>query len=313
MKSFWIIIWEIISLLVGEAADVSRRVAVLGQQELQDGVPVQVQDVKMYLKALKKLALYTIIFPAPILIMGIIGGLGWLVSLVGIFWALCTLLLLLVAAPLGVLIEALLGGVAGSGKRYVQLILGIFLIELTFTLFVAVVPIGQNLSVLPIAVIAAVVLGILGAMGTKTLLTKKLVSIFAGAVLVISIIFFYFPQGIVKGLVGEKEITTTTSQPRAAVAHLPLCTGGTYNFADAKVPGEVEVDFRPDCLSEVTLPPSVTFRTDPSSDIKIIFIDGSPYVDGPGRQVWYGLKRGVFKMHGVTEAGILKISFEKKS
>ena len=102
-------------------------------------------------------------------------------------------------------------------------------------------------------------------------------------------------------------------QPRVAVAHLPLCTGGTYNFADAKVPGEVEVDFRPDCLSEVTLPPSVTFRTDPSSDIKIIFIDGSPYVDGPGRQVWYGLKRGIFKMHGVTEAGILKISFEQKS
>jgi hypothetical protein len=96
-------------------------------------------------------------------------------------------------------------------------------------------------------------------------------------------------------------------------ARIPLCTGGKYDFSSVIVPGEVKADFRPDCISEVILPPAVVFRTDPSSDIKIVFIDGSQYIDGPGRQVWYGLKRGIFKIRGLKEAGVLKITLEKKT
>jgi len=87
---------------------------------------------------------------------------------------------------------------------------------------------------------------------------------------------------------------------------------GTYNFSLATASGELKVPFRPDAVTEVTLPPAVVFRTDPSSDIEIVFIDGSRYIDGPGKQVWYGLKRGIFKMHGLKEAGVLKITLEKK-
>jgi len=98
-----------------------------------------------------------------------------------------------------------------------------------------------------------------------------------------------------------------------AEARVAVPIYGTYDFSSATAPGEVKVPFRPDSFSEVTLPAAVVFRTDPSNDIEIIFIDGSRYVDGPGRQVWYGLKRGIFKMRGLKEAGVLKISLERKS
>ncbi|MEE8131622.1 MAG: hypothetical protein V3T98_01075 [Candidatus Paceibacterota bacterium] len=102
-----------------------------------------------------------------------------------------------------------------------------------------------------------------------------------------------------------------SSQPVAMMADYPICAGGSHDFSRTIAPGEVKVDFRPDCRTEVTLPPGVVFRTDPSADIEIIFIDGSQYVDGPGYRVWYGLKRGIFEMHGIKKAGILKITFEK--
>ncbi len=101
------------------------------------------------------------------------------------------------------------------------------------------------------------------------------------------------------------------SKPSAARVEIPVYR--QYDFSDVAVPGEVYVLFRSDSVTEVTLPPAaVVFRTDPSSDIEIIFIDGSRYVDGPGRRVWYGLKKGIFKTQGLKEAGILKITLEKK-
>ena len=98
----------------------------------------------------------------------------------------------------------------------------------------------------------------------------------------------------------------------SAEARVEIPIYGTYDFSSATVPGEMKVPFRPDAWSVVTLPATVVFRTDPSNDVEIIFIDGSWYIDGPGRQVWYGLKRGIFKTRGLTEAGILKITLEKK-
>jgi hypothetical protein len=104
---------------------------------------------------------------------------------------------------------------------------------------------------------------------------------------------------------------TKTNQKSLQVLTFPVYA--TYDFSSATVPGEVKVPFRPDAWTGVTLPAAVVFRTDPPNDVEIVFIDGSRYIDGPGKQVWYGLKRGVFKIRGLTEAGILKISLEKKT
>ncbi|HDH31267.1 MAG TPA: hypothetical protein ENH26_00650 [Candidatus Wolfebacteria bacterium] len=129
-----------------------------------------------------------------------------------------------------------------------------------------------------------------------------------------TIAVFLFVTGAVLILFsGETDNSKTFFQKLTQAADYPICAGGNYDFSGTIVPGEVKVDFRSDCSSKVTLPPGVVFRTDPSSDTKIVFIDGSSYIDGPGRQVWYGLKRGIFKMHGLKEAGIMKITLEKRS
>lgn len=120
------------------------------------------------------------------------------------------------------------------------------------------------------------------------------------------------------GYGGYKYFTGLPSRQQApAVAQqqwqLPICAGGEYDFSTAEIPGEIAVGFQTECISQVTLPPRVVFRTDPSADVKIKFIDGSEYIDGPKKQVWYGLKKGVFKVRGLSEAGTMKITLEKSS
>ncbi|MEK7635827.1 MAG: hypothetical protein AAB405_01925 [Patescibacteria group bacterium] len=127
-----------------------------------------------------------------------------------------------------------------------------------------------------------------------------LLGIISSAIIVISIIM------IIAGK-KEKEVVYLSS------VIMPLCAGKKYDFSESVIPADLKVDFRSDCVTAVTLPPRVVFRTDPSSDVKIVFVDGSTYLDGPGRQVWYGLKKGVFKMHGISDSGILKIALEKKT
>ncbi len=121
----------------------------------------------------------------------------------------------------------------------------------------------------------------------------------------------------VLGWFGYRYFTDLPSRQQApAVAQqeqLPICAGGEYDFSTAEIPGEIAVGFQAGCISQVTLPSRVVFRTDTSADVKIKFIDGSEYIDGPKKQVWYGLKRGVFKVRGLSEAGTMKITLEKSS
>lgn len=107
----------------------------------------------------------------------------------------------------------------------------------------------------------------------------------------------------------EKEIAKSAPSTSVSAIDYPLC--GNFDFSSLAVPADLKVNFRPDCLTAVTLPPRAIFRTDSSEDVKIVFIDGSTYLDGPGRQVWYGLKKGVFRMHGIANSGILKITIDK--
>ena len=124
--------------------------------------------------------------------------------------------------------------------------------------------------------------------------------------LIIIVVLFTF-------MISRRILAPTPVSVQAQVVVMPLCAGGNFDFSRSAVPADLKIDFRPDCVTAVTLPPRAVFRTDSSEDVKIIFIDGSTYLDGPGHQVWYGLKKGVFRMHGITNAGIMKITLDKKT
>jgi len=85
----------------------------------------------------------------------------------------------------------------------------------------------------------------------------------------------------------------------------------TYDFSRVKPPGKVIVHFRQDCVTKVTLPPRVAYRTRPDADYKIRFIDGAEFIGGPGRQVWLGARKGLFQVIGLSSDGTIEIFLEK--
>lgn len=100
--------------------------------------------------------------------------------------------------------------------------------------------------------------------------------------------------------------------PKAPEVTQQLCAGD-YNFSDENLPATVKIDVRTDCWAPVTLPPNINFRTHVDTDMKIIFVDGAEFTDGPDKQVWYGeFRRELFKVRGIRNAGTLEISMEKK-
>lgn len=328
MSPIFRILWALIDSALTDATEVVRRLALVGKPEDETRVAV-------YFKSLRRLALLVLIMPIPILALGIAGGWEWLVALVGIFWALATLLLLVVALPLGILIEALVHGPKGSGDRYVKLALGILLAELTFTLFRSVVPINQNPGAIPIVVLAAAILGILGAMGLKTPFTKKMIGGMATTVLVTSTLSFFFPQSftVLKTLRGKidkeaatllrgekpivgffKNLSTSRSEspPTAASQSYPICAGArdtTLTPKDGII--MIEVEMNPNCWSGwIGTPadwPDYYFQAVENRGMEIWFLDGSRYWLKPNSFPWFPNKRGIFRVRG---EGKLIVSIE---
>lgn len=101
------------------------------------------------------------------------------------------------------------------------------------------------------------------------------------------------------------------------VAEIPKCAGD-YDFSRIELPAggeemrKITVNFRPDCRTEVSLPPCANYRTRPTTDYEIRFIDGAKFIGGPGKQTWFGVHRGLFAVQGLTKAGTLEIFLEKK-
>jgi hypothetical protein len=143
----------------------------------------------LYIKGLILLALISILSPIPFLIIAIIGDWRWLIALTGLWWALWAFLLLVAAVPIGILIESLTGGIKGSGQRYIKLISGILLIGLCISLFGSVIPIKANLSMFPLLIVAAVILGILNIW----MFSRKVIAPLVSIIFIALILSFYLP------------------------------------------------------------------------------------------------------------------------
>ncbi len=171
-----------------DASEVARRLSLQGE-------PDGKTRLEVYKKSLKRVGLVVIVLPLVMLVVGLVGDMGWLVASIGIFWSLVTIILLGLAAPIGIILEVILGGnIRGSGTRYYKLCLGLLLAELTFTLFRSVVPISNNPKAVPIVTVCAAILGILGAMGANTPSIKKIIGFCATVTLFVFMVSFFFPE-----------------------------------------------------------------------------------------------------------------------
>lgn len=145
--------------------------------------------IRLYFRGLLFLLLITFLSPIPFLIIGIVGDWRWLIALTGMWWALWTFILLIVAVPIGILIESLTSGIKGSGQRYVKRVSGIFLVGLYISLFASVVPIKANISMLPLLIVAAIILGILNVW----FFSRKVIAPLVSVIFIALFLSFYFP------------------------------------------------------------------------------------------------------------------------
>lgn len=143
----------------------------------------------LYIKGLLFLALIVIFSPIPFLIIGILGDWRWLIALTGLWWAFWTFLLLLASSPIGILIESLIGGIKGSGQRFVKWVSGILLTGLGISLFASIIPIRTNLAMLPMLIVAAIILGILNVW----LFSRKVITPLVSIIFITLILSFFFP------------------------------------------------------------------------------------------------------------------------
>lgn len=171
-----------------EASDIARKIALIRDAEEGES------SIQLYLRSLRRVAGVVVLCPVPILATAIIGDLGIVVALIGMFWGVATLALMFLIAPLGLLFEALTGGIVGSGARYARFVLTILMVELTFTLFASVVPIQNNLAMVPIALVASSLLGVLTGLGVKTRFTKKIIAFSTANVLTFFILSCFLPE-----------------------------------------------------------------------------------------------------------------------
>jgi hypothetical protein len=183
-------------------------------QTLGFGTKVVVEELKpyakLYIKGLLLLTFIAIVSPIPFLIIGIIGDWKWLIALTGIWWALWTFLLLLMALPIGILVESLTGGIKGSGQRYIKLVTGILLVELCISLFAAIIPVKANLSMFPLLIVAAIILGLLNAW----LFSRKIVTSLVSVIFIALLLSFFFPTAF--EILGEKisDINISMIEPK---------------------------------------------------------------------------------------------------
>ena len=97
---------------------------------------------------------------------------------------------------------------------------------------------------------------------------------------------------------------------------MPACAGAEYDFSKVEVPGKVVANFHTNCITAIKLPHYVMFRIAPSAEVKLRFINGQEFVDGPGPQYqnWagVGIGREIFKAYGLNQSGTLEIFLEKR-
>lgn len=148
--------------------------------------------IRKYFKALLLLLGLTFFPSLPLIYYGIFYDSSWALVAGGVWRAVCTLLLMIAATPIGLIYESATGGIAGSGRRYVKLVSGVFISELLFVLIVSLIPIANNPKMFPIFTLAALILGFSGAVS----MNRTFVGILVGIAFVGIVISFFVPHTV---------------------------------------------------------------------------------------------------------------------
>jgi len=184
--------WDI---LVGGSAEI---VDLLTLHQMALGADEE--DYEFYFRGLRNLLTAVALMAMFVILLGMVVYIPWVISLAGIALGLVTVFLTIAGAPLALLIAGLGAAVKTVLSRknfevrigkYINFMRNVLLVEAVTSLFLSVFPVKNNPQMLLVAIVAAVVLGLLEGAGNRG---KKFVSLLATVVIVVSIIAFSFPK-----------------------------------------------------------------------------------------------------------------------
>lgn len=186
MSSFlaiWAVFMALWEGLIGENAQLAARCAGIRQRFVDE------TDGQLLIRAFVRLAVAIIVAPIAIVALGIIWNKSILVALIAFFWMIVTTILFVAAAPLGILIDDILSK-KDTGKKYVTAAAWIIFTETLFSLAFLVMPVGNNIPWLLIAMVAVIAYVLSRRLGLRH-------SVINGAlviILLVAVIMFYAPS-----------------------------------------------------------------------------------------------------------------------
>jgi len=269
---------------------------------------------EQYLRVLLLLAGVTIFLPAIPALIGLIGGWGWLIALAGLLWGISALLLFILAAPLGIFINGVLG-VLGlqattprAGRRYVIYTGSILLFGMFFALMAALLPWRSNSAAIPLILLAAAILAVAGAVwGAGGVLGRGMVIFVTSLVLVALVMSLFLPRtfsAVSSARAGlDQHIADVISGKDSA--GLPICAETAETHVLTLQNPRVELAVHPDCWSgwvsiRTSQKSSFRFYKEPVGGfLEVHFWDGTRRLIHENQSIWFGhIPRAEFRLRG---------------
>ncbi|MGB9609010.1 MAG: hypothetical protein ACPL3E_01395 [Minisyncoccia bacterium] len=279
-----------------------------------------------YLRILAILAVVAIVVPAIPALIGLVSGWGWLVAVAGILWGSLALLLVVLAAPLGVLINILLGAIGlqarnqTAGRRYILFTGSILMFGMFFALMVSVLPWRNNPGVVPFMLLAAAILAVSGAVfGTAGLLGRNIIVFVTSFILATLTISLFFPRSFAELSSARQRIDQSLadrlSNRLVSGANYPVCAETERAIIITLKNPEAQIPVFPECFSgwiSIQSDEKVSFRLYKQPEggfLEVCFMDGSRRIIHENERVWFGhIPRLEFRLRGTQ--GIVRISIE---
>ena len=322
------VLWDLIRWAVGRSTDITRRLAMLQRPRPALDRGWQTLAADTYSRSLKRLIGAIIALPFIMLAIAIFVGKGWVIGMAGIFGFFAVITVSAVAVPLALIIEAGLGGIKGTleaiesaeigilealskrmngiGQRLVNWILFALLVELTFTMYVMVVPIRKNPLSIPAALVSIFTLIILAIMAKKGETFRRIARRAAILVFLASTLSFFLPQSFAAA--GKKlngvDRTVTSAIEEGLVQKFgdyPLCADQmSHRFEPHKGTTYLEIQMHPECWSGwIVVPPGWNYylHGQENKGMEMYFQDGYRVWVAPDTAPWFK-RRGVFRVRG---------------
>jgi len=269
---------------------------------------------EQYLRILLVLAGVTIFLPAIPALIGLIGGWGWLIALAGLLWGISALLLFILAAPLGIFINGVLGvlglqaTVPRAGRRYVIYTGSILLFGMFAAFMAALLPWRSNPEAIPLILLAAAILAVAGAaFGTGGVLGRGIVIFVTSLVLVALVTSLIFPRtfsAISSARFGVDQYLADVISGRDS-AGLPICAETAETHVLTPKNPRTEFAVHPDCWSgwvsiRTEKKSSFRFYKEPNEGfLEVRFWDGTRRLIHQDSSVWFGhVPRAEFRLRG---------------